>query len=83
MSQVVQDTFGARLQSAHEPINSRHQNELQALECFRGYVHKRAKAEGDYAATLAKIHGHAVREMASLGTDSRIVQVSASIVGFN
>ena len=69
-------TFGSNLQTARDPINARHDCELQALESFRGYVRKRAKAEAEYAAALAKIHGQTSREMTVLGKDSPIVQVS-------
>ena len=72
---VLRNTFGSCLHSTREQIYSRHERELQALECFRGYVHKRAKAEGEYAAALAKINGNSMREMAGLVADSPIVQV--------
>ena len=71
------------MQTARDRINARHDCELQALENFRAYVRKRAKADGEYAATLAKIQGHTLREMAGLGTDSPIVQVSEVCVNRN
>ena len=39
-------------------------------------MHKRAKAEGEHAAALAKIHSVTVREMAGTGTDSSVIKVT-------
>ena len=69
------DNFGFCLQSARDCINKRHDDELKALECFRAYMHKRAKADAEYAATLGKINSQTAREMAGVGSDSIVVQV--------
>ena len=68
--------FGSCLQSARDCINKRHEEELKALESFRMYVHKRARADAEYAATLGKINSLTAREMAGIGPTSVIVQVS-------
>ena len=39
------------------------------------YMHKRARADAEYAATLGKINSLTAREMAGIGTDCNIVQV--------
>ena len=70
-----EDNFGSCLQSARDCINKRHDDELKALESFRVYMHKRAKADAEYAATLGKIGSQASRETGSLATGSNIVQV--------
>ena len=67
--------FGSCLQSARDCINKRHDDELKALECFRVFMHKRAKADAEYAATLGKINSQTAREMAGVGANSIIVQV--------
>eukprot|EP00731_Ephydatia_muelleri_P017671 Em0010g769a len=66
--------FGSCLQSARDCINKRHDDELKALECFRVFMHKRAKADAEYAATLGKINSQTAREMAGVGANSIIVQ---------
>ena len=68
--------FGSCLQSARDCINKRHDDELKALESFRVYMHKRAKADAEYAATLGKINSQTAREMAGVGANSFIVKVS-------
>eukprot|EP00731_Ephydatia_muelleri_P034410 Em0058g16a len=69
------DKFGKWLQSAREQINARHQGELQVMEGFRNYAHRRAKADGEYVAALAKIHSQAAREVNGVGTNSSIGKV--------
>ena len=77
---AVVDRFGLCLQSAREQINTRHQGELQVLEGFRNYMHRRAKADGEYVAALAKIHSQAAREVPGVGTDSSIGKVGVQFV---
>ena len=72
---AAKDDFGTCLQSARDCINKRHEDELKALEGFRAYIHRRAKADAEYAATLGKIGSQASRETASLSASSNIVQV--------
>ena len=78
--QDTPDSFGFCLQSARDCINKRHDDELKALESFRVYMHKRAKADAEYAATLGKINSQTAREMAGVGPDSIVVQVWLSCV---
>ena len=72
---VSEDNFGSCLQSASDCINKRHDDELKALESFRVFMHKRAKADAEYAATLGKIGSQAARDAGSIATGSKIVQV--------
>ena len=74
------DTFGLCLQSAREQINTRHQGELQVLEGFRNYMHRRAKADGEYVAALTKIHSQTAREVPGVGTDSSIGKVGQAYI---
>ena len=67
--------FGTCLQSAHEAINKRHEDELRALESFRMHVFNRARADREYAEQLVKINMRANRAISSISQASPIVQV--------
>ena len=70
------DRFGACLQASYEAISKRHDEELKALESLRSHIHRRSRADKDYAETLAKINT-SCRRSADFGSNpSRIVQVS-------
>ena len=72
---VSEDNFGSCLQSARDCINKRHDDELKALECFRVFMHKRAKADAEYAVILGRINSQTARDAGSIATGSKIVQV--------
>ena len=48
--------FGSCLQSSYEAISKRHEEELHALESFRGHVFKRQRADKEYAEQLLRIN---------------------------
>ena len=68
--------FGSCLQSCYEAINKRHDDELKALESFRVHIFNRAKAEREYADSLARINQKAQRGVANVNQSSAIVNVS-------
>ena len=49
------DTFGRSMLSSVDALHRRHQEELDLLENFRVLVHKRARADAQYAQELIKI----------------------------
>ncbi len=69
------ENFGSCLQTCFEAINKRHDDELRALESLRVHIFNRAKADKEYAETLAKANGRAARGIANLNQASSIVQV--------
>eukprot|EP00731_Ephydatia_muelleri_P017675 Em0010g773a len=77
---VSEDNFGSCLQSARDCINRRHDDELKALECFRVFMHKRAKADAEYAVILGRINSQTARDAGSIATGSKIVQAWNGVI---
>ncbi|KAL5469291.1 hypothetical protein EMCRGX_G030531 [Ephydatia muelleri] len=75
-----EDNFGSCLQSARDCINKRHDDELKALECFRVFMHKRAKADAEYAVILGRINSQTARDAGSIATGSKIVQAWNGVI---
>lgn len=72
---VGQERFGSCLQTCYDAINKRHDEELRALESLRVHIFSRARADKEYAETLAKINQRANRGVANITQQSAIVQV--------
>lgn len=72
----VGENFGSCLQTCFEAINKRHDDELRALESLRVHIFNRAKADKEYAESLAKANNRATKGIANLNQGSTIVQVS-------
>lgn len=70
------ERFGSCLQTCYEAINKRHEEELRALESLRVHISNRARADKEYAESLARINQRANRGVASITQQSAIVQVS-------
>ena len=70
--------FGLCLQNCYDAIHKRHEEELKALESLRVHVFNRAKADKEYAETLAKANARASRGIANLTQTSAIVEVSSA-----
>ena len=73
-----EEKFGSCLQTCYDAINKRHDDELRALESLRVHVFNRAKADRDYAESLAKINQRASRGLSNVNQSSAVVQVSLS-----
>lgn len=71
-----EEKFGSCLQTCYDAINKRHDDELRALESLRVHVFNRAKADRDYAESLAKINQRASRGLSNVNQSSAVVQVS-------
>ena len=69
------DRFGSCLQTCYDAINKRHEEELRALESLRVHIFNRAKADREYAESLARINQRATRGVANITQQSAIVQV--------
>ncbi len=74
------ESFGSCLQAqtCYDAINKRHEDELRALESLRVHIFHRAKADKEYAESLAKANTRAAKGMANLNQSSTIVQVQPS-----
>ena len=72
------ETFGTSLLRSVPKITARHEEELKLLESLHQHMNKRAKADMEYAAQLAKINASALRACPKDTQDdiSSIIQVS-------